>query len=215
MTPEVPESSPQVFDRGGTFTITLGRINKKVSLRFPTDDQVIKRESLTRTFFRKGNSIPEIEGQEGADADLFSQLIVGGDDIPDESKSRVLGNLLKSSVASAPERSSTGYRIEIDVTGGLKVFHELREPSEKEIRKYGRASFSLGEVRFGRQEAKTYLREVGAFYDKLFSLAEGYSANDTASIPISHKAAAVNAMLQKIREEEEADEVDPAGNFPG
>lgn len=207
------QETPKVFDRAGSFTIGLKRLGKSVTVRFPSDEEIIRRESQMRTFFRKGNSIPEVEGQDGADADLFAKIRTGGDEIPEGNVSRALGILLSAAVPDAPERTADGYSIGIDVVGGIHTEHQLREPTEKEIRKYRQASLFIGDVRFGRQEAKTHLREVGVFYDKLAKGASGYSSSEPSAIPLSHKALAVNAMLQQIRSEEEADEVDPAENF--
>lgn len=213
MSTEGNTPTPPLFNRDGQFRVVLKRIDKSVDLRFPTDEEIIRRESRMRTFYRKGNSIPEVEGQDEADAELFEAVKKGGDDLKDGAQSRAVEILLRAEATEPTrirsEKSENGYSIPITVIGGIETIHELREPTEKEIRKHGQRSLWMGNIKFGRQEARSNLSSVGDFYDKLHLKSTGYDG----AVPLSHKAVAVNALLQQIRFEEEQDEVDPAENF--
>jgi len=111
-------------------------------------------------------------------------------------------------VPEQPERTADGYRIPISIILNIPTVHTLKEPTEKQVRKYRESAIWMGDLKFGKQEAKTMLSAVGEFYDKLLVDVEGY-AGGKDSIPVTHKSVAINALLTQIKEEQESDEIDP------
>lgn len=202
------------FDRNRNITLNLKRDGKSVVVRFPSDDELAKRERRMRTFYRKGSALPEFEHLEEANFELATAIRVSGDEIDESIANRIVEAVLKA-IPDQPVRGDKGYHIPITIgkdrqTGeNIQTLHVLREPSEKEVRKYRESAIWMGDMRFGRQEAKTMLSAVGNFYDKLFVSAEGYVSKE--SIPVTHKSVAVNALLTQIKEEQELDEIDPEG----
>jgi hypothetical protein len=160
-----------------------------------------------RTFYRKGSALPEFDGLEEANLELAQLIRVSGDEVDDSTANRIVEVILKA-VPEQPERVTEGYRIPVTVVLGIETSHVLREPTEREIRKYREGAIWMGDLKFGRQEARTMLSAVGSFYDKLVVSFDGYASK--ASIPVTHKSVAVNALLTQIREEQESDEIDPA-----
>jgi hypothetical protein len=207
--PAPPKSTVPVFDRNNPLTLNLRRAGKSITVRFPSDEELAKRERRMRTFYKKGSSLPEFDGLEEANFELAQSIRTGGDEVDEASAGRIVDIVLRA-VPEQPERTSDGYRIPLSVVLNIQTAHTLREPTEKEIRKYRESAIWMGDLRFGRQEAKTMLSAVGSFYDKLHVAAEGY-AGGKETIPVTHKSLAVNALLTQIKEEQEADEVDPAG----
>jgi hypothetical protein len=203
--------SETLFDRELPIKINLTAGGKKVTLtvRYPTDDELARRERTMKVFYKRGNSLPDIENQEVADLALATAIVAPGSDEVDENiASRLIELLMRTEIPEAPERTADGFSVGIKVCNGATTVHVLREPSEREIRKYRQNAIWMGNPRFGRQEAKTLLSAVGDFYDKLLVRVEGYPEGRLA-VPINHKNAAVQAILTQINEEQEADQIDP------
>lgn len=200
------EAKTPQFERGKTLTLNLKRAGKSIQVRFPSDEELAKRERRMRTFYKKGSSLPEFENLEEANLELAQTIRTGGDEIDESSAGRIVDMILRA-VPDQPERATEGYRIPVSIVLGIPTVHTLKEPSEKQIRKYRESAVWMGDLRFGRQEAKTSLSAVGEFYDKLLVKAEGYA--NPKDIPVTHKSVAVNALLTQIKEEQEADEIDP------
>ena len=202
-------NKPQ-FERGRPLTLNLKRAGKSIQVRFPSDEELAKRERAMKTFYRKGSSLPEFENLEEANHELAKSIRVEGDEVDESVASRIVEMVLKA-VPDQPELvGPKTYRVPLTILLNIPTVHVLREPSEKEIRKYRESAVWMGDLKFGRQEAKTNLSAVGDFYDKLSVSVDGY-AGGRASVPVTHKSAAVNALLSQMNEEKEADEIDPEG----
>jgi hypothetical protein len=203
---ETPTAAPVLFDRSKSLTLNLRRAGKTVIVRFPSDEELAKRERRMRTFYKKGSSLPEFDGLEEANLELAQSIRTGGDEVDEASAGHIVDIVLKA-VPDQPERGPDGYQIKLSVVGNIQTAHTLREPTEKQLRKYRESAMWMGDLRFGRQEARTMLSAVGNFYDSLLVKVEGYAG----PVPVTHKSVALNALLTQIKEEQDQDEVDPAG----
>lgn len=208
----VTPASP-VFDRGGEFEFHLRR-DRKVIVGYPTDEDLAQRERNVKSFYAKGSALVQQEGREEADEALFAKILKGEVtqggkpiDASSEIAEEVLGRLMKCS-AGVPEQTATGYRIPLTVAAGIQTVHDLNEPTVKQKRKLQDRALILGDMRHGRQRAIGNPAAEVDFYDSLFIASEGYSGGKE-SIPANHKSAAIKAMLDQIKAEEDGDGNDP------
>jgi hypothetical protein len=198
--------TPAVFDREKPFPLKLTRQKKSVVVRFPTDDELARRERRVRTFKKSGTSQQITEGVEEAHLEFARSLRISGDEI-DLSISDRVSELILRVVPEPPIPVAEGYEISMEVMIGYQTRHTLREPTEAEMRKHEENAIWLGPWRYRRQEVRVVLSEYKATYDKLCKKVEGYSGG-AESVPSTHKAMVVTALINQIREEEEGD-VDP------
>lgn len=192
-------TNPTVFDRNLPFDFHLRR-GKVATVSYPTDEMLAQRERDVRVFYTKGSALAQEEGRDEAEDKLIAKILKSGDP---ECGAEVLGKLLRAT-PDAPEQTADGYRIPITVVAEIKTIHELREPTTKERRKFSNASYTLGDMRYGKQRAIGNLMAAVEFYDALDPKVEGYA--DIKSVPANHKAAAIKAMLDQIQSEEEGED---------
>ncbi len=203
---QVKETAPQptVFDRTGEFTIPIRLAKKSVTVKFPTDEQLCRRQAMIRvTLKRRGmeGTITELNGEDRADSELVAGIKISGDDLDGAEAGVVVERLLRAD-AEEVEREGDNFVIPVVVTGGIKTVHRLREPSTKELRDHGRSAGTRINGRHGI-EIKSSPAAFGAFYDKLLvDKATGYAGD----VPVCHKAVVVNELVAAIQRIETEDD---------
>src|SRR5437870_2290995 len=103
MTPQstaaAPAANPMVFDRQGEFTIAVKLAKKTITVRFPSDEQLCRRQAGIRTIFKRhgmDGSTTDIQGQEEADANLIQSIRISGDPLDEAEASVVVEKLLRA-----------------------------------------------------------------------------------------------------------------------
>lgn len=178
---------------------------KKATVTFPTDDQWIERMRSQRTIIRnlgRGKSTTDFTDISAHAKVLFDAIKVEGDDFDQWEAQRAIGQLAKAEPEEA-ERDGNTFVIPIRTIAGLTK-HTLRIPSQKDLADYHRRSVSIIDGRHGVQEVRINLQASGELYDKIAVKTEGYAGH----IPIIHKSAALNELINLLRYEDE-EERDP------
>jgi hypothetical protein len=193
-----------MFDSKAEIGVTLqGEQPKKVCVRFPTDEQFIawrrKKKVLQKDL---GRDKFQIEQSKPEECDLLLANAIRVDkDGPEIDKSEavhILNRLAKCEVPTKPEREGQSFLIEMKVMGRLTTTHKLRIPSVQEQMDYERMRSSVIFGKYG-QEIRINFQAAIDLYEKLKLETSGY-AND---IPVTHKAEAINVLLQELRAEDE------------
>lgn len=198
-----------LFGSAEIFDIDLKREKKSVSVRFPSDEEFAGRSRKMKTIITRqsgGSSTTETQGQEAADMDLLSKIMKGENgeyiaqpDTPacDEYEAgKVLGKLTEAE-SQESEWDGENIIVPVKVVGGLVTRHTVRMPTEKEIRKYRKGAFAFIDLRHGKQELKSNLLAIGAFYDLLKVDVEGYL---NVSVPLVHKIPVVSELMSLLDE---------------
>jgi hypothetical protein len=194
-----------MFDSRAEIGITIqGEQPKKVSVRFPSDDQFIawrrKKKVLQKDL---GRDKFQIEQSKPEDCDLALVNAIRADkDGPEIDKAEavhILNRLAKCEVPTRPEREGQAFVIEMKVMNRIATTHKLRIPSVQEQMDYERMRSSVIFGKYG-QEIRINFQAAADLYEKLKVQTSGY-AND---VPVVHKAEAINVLLQELRAEDEA-----------
>lgn len=205
------EKQKPVFDATASFTINLKREKTAVSVRYPSDDEWAARQRAITTIIQRlsgGATQTNITGVEDADEALLAKIRTDeGLALPEGLASVIIARLNRAE-ADEPEQTAEGYRIPLKVAGAETV-HEMRQPTEKEKRRYQRSAYAFIDKRHGKQELKTSLQAICDFYDLLMQRTEGYAAG--TPVPAPHKLAVVGELIAVIEAEDE--EEDPADFF--
>jgi len=196
-----------VFDRSRTITVRSKRIGKTVSVRFPTDEEVLQRDRKVRVIRKRETT--DVQGMEAANAELLDTIQEGGDAIEESEASLIIDSVLKAE-ADEGTRSADTVTVPIRAFGGIATEHELRIPNTTEERKHRRTAYGVIDRPYGAREIKTNGDAIKDFYDLLFKRVSGYAQNTKEAVPLSLKVAAVLEMLRLINAADE--EEDPA-NF--
>lgn len=188
------DKTPQApgFNSEAAFTIDLRREKKSVICRFPSDEEYAARQRSMKTVITSagvGRSTTETEGMEESASDLLEKIQTGGDRGLDGAQACAVIERLCKAEAEQPSESAEGYVIPLMVCGA-KVSHEIRVPTEKQSRAYGKSAFKFVDLRHGRQELKTNLTAIGDYYDSLVVRTEGYDS----TVPLAHKVAVISEL---------------------
>lgn len=194
-----------MFDSKAEIGLTIqGDPPKKVVVRFPNDSEFIawrrKKKVVQKDLGRRSFQI-ESSKPEAVDLALVNALRVDTDGPTlDEAESYyILTRLAECEVDTRPDREGSSYVITMKVMRKLTTTHTLRIPSVKEQMDYERMRSSVTFGQYGRQEIKINFQAAAELYDKLKVSVTGY-AND---VPVSHKAEAINVLLQELRADQE------------
>lgn len=205
------------FDLFGIFKVRIiAETDKIVTVRYPTDDEWVRRVRATKTFRKSlGRKRAEFTpSSTGAfDAELFKKIRSDASiDLDEFESTHVIDRLDRTEVLST-EREGRVYVSTFKTFGGSIVSHSLRIPTEKAVRKYydqsGKTTF---EAR--NSEIRSYLEPSGPFYDEHFESATGYVIPENKTllecVPINHKSVIISEMLMTIQEASQEDaDIDP------
>lgn len=202
------QKKPASFDASQHFGIKIqSGGEKRCVVRFPTDREWcehIRAQVTIRRTMGRGRSTTESAGDEKADAELFSAIRVSspeGVDFDAADGSEVIGKLQRADMEDSVREGDT-LRIKLRVLGGVLTEHVLRQPTQKQMREYGRSATRWVNARRA-QEIRTFLEPSGELYDKLSVSVSGY----VGAPSIAHKASAVNELLSYLAELDEDDEL--------
>ena len=198
-----PSENPKVFDRTGEFTIPIRLAKKTITVRFPTDAELCRRQAMIRiTLQRFGmeGTKTKVDGEERADLELIKSIKISGDDLDGAEANFVIERLLRAE-ADESQREGDHFVIPIVVTGGIRTTHTLREPTIAEIRKHDRATAE--DTINGRRGAEFRISPArfGEFYDRLLKETNGY----VGEVPVSHKVVVVRELVAAARQIETED----------
>lgn len=205
------------FDLFGIFTVRLiAEIDKIVTVRYPTDDEWVKRvramKTLRKSLGRKrAEFTPSSTG--AFDAELFKKIRSDNSmDLDEFESTNVIDRLDRTEVISTVREGRT-YVSSFKTFGGSIVSHSLQIPSEKFVRKYyDQSGKTIFEAR--NSEIRSFLEPSGPFYDERFEAATGYVVPEGKQllecIPINHKSVIISEMLMAIQEANQEDmDIDP------
>lgn len=204
-----------MFDRSKEFALRSKRAGKQITVRFPTDAELIehsRRIEIIRRSLGSGRGVEtDIKGDDQAADWLVNLIRVAGSAEVDEAEAAYfLDRILASDVESCLVNEQAA-EIKLRVCGPTFVVHRLRIPTLKEERAFNKSLAKPITLPNGVSRQRANLEPFADFYKLLSNGPSGYAAVDDA-VPIIHKSAALNAMIAAMNalEVEEADE-----NFTG
>jgi len=192
-----------VFDTTAEFSVSIRSGGQKTCrLRWPTDDEFCDRTRARKTVRRasgRGQGSIEVTNAAEVDAELFDKvrLDTDGPAFDEFEKSKALARLERCEVIES-ELAGDEFHVTLAVPGG-ETRHILRVPMQKDVVEYGRQSVRVVDTGRRSQSINVALEPAGALYDKVMVKTEGYGG----SVPITHKEAAIQELLQSLREEDE------------
>ena len=224
-------AEPEVLfdDSKNAHVLLIGKVNRMIEIRWPTDSELIRRQSATKIISKdlgRGNRSTEVESDDKVSAKLFSELRVHDtDDLDPAEAVEVLERLTDVEIVNV-EREGTNIRVWLNVLGSTsllveevetpvstpcRVEHLLEIPSRRDLINYGRSSISRKQGSFGRTETQIHLEVAVPLYEKMVRATAGYA--EGSGIPLTHKASAVNALVAELDREASREDIDPV-NFP-
>lgn len=200
-----------MFDRTKEFALTSKRAGKSVTVRFPTDAELIehsRRIEIIKRSLGSGRGVEtDIRGDDQA-ADWLMNLIrvSGASEIDEAEAAYFLDRILSIDVESCAVNGSTA-EIKLRVCGNQITSHSLRIPTLKEERAFTKSLPRPVSLPNGISRQRASLEPFSSFFDSLSAGFDGYASVPDA-VPITHKSAAINAMTTAMNtlEVEEADE---------
>ena len=198
-----------MFNPANHFTASiLSGGTKKVTLRWPTDQQWAQRARETkikRRVLGGGRTVREKSPDTEADVQLFDAVHVAGGEAFDEfEKSAAIGKLETAEVVEVARKDDL-FRITLKVVGGTQVSHRLRIPTQRQMFAYQNSAVRVVDHR-RTQELQMFLEPSETLWNAIAEGVEGY-AEGKQSVPITHKDTAVMELLAVLNEQE--DDTDP------
>lgn len=181
-------------------TITAPDGDKRVTVSYPSDEQLIERSRKMKLVSRslgRGKSRTETEPDYAADLALFNTIKVSGDDLDEYEAAQVISRLVRCTVEDS-RRDGNRFVVILKVPGA-KTTHTLKIPTAKQTSEYSRAAVSVIEGRHGLQEMRLNPHASMELYDKLLDTAAGYAG----AVPQPHKEVVISeimALLNSIQD---------------
>lgn len=161
-----------------------------ISLRFPTDQEWIKRQQSRRVIQKtlgRGASETDVLGAEDADAALLSAITTDTNLQPGEAS--LIVNLLSMVFVSNVERDGTGYEVTIQTCGDIERKYVLKVPSAKQVMDYTRKRSRAIDLPWGQTEFRINIEAAAALFDELCEL---------KTTSIIYKDAAIRAVVGEM-----------------
>ena len=194
-----------VFDRTKNIVITLKHPDgdKKVEVRYPTDDELIRRQLKRKIFIKqqgRGASDTDIPDYSDDDLAIFNKLREGeckDVDVDGYEATLVIERICRAEVlADGVEESSGSYLVKLQIPGG-EATHTIKVPSARQLFKYRRAFSSVRDLPRGRQEMTIHMEAAGELYDAMMSKTTAYPQAEGA-VPINHKVVVVKTVIDEV-----------------
>lgn len=199
-TPAATGHGVRVFRGDAKIGVPLGLSNRKVTVRWPSDDEWIEYDRQTRLITEQlgdGSSRTITEGEEAASTGLLRKINLNGEPCEEDDAAAVT-LMLSRCETGRPDRAGQVIEIPLTILGGIETRHFLRLPTEKELRNFNNSAWSVRNRR-RTSEIKADLRLMSKFYDTLTDRApEGYE--DGSGVPVIHKQAVISELLLTINE---------------
>jgi hypothetical protein len=183
-----------MFNSKARFTQKLlSGVDKTVTLRFPTDAELMSRSRRLVTVTR-GNGTQDLKDLGGVEQAFVAQLLEG--DNPELSEGEAIyvsDRLLRAKIVEA-NREGNRFTISLRVPGG-EVNHSLDIPTLDAARKYAKTSFKT-EPKRNKVESHQVLDGVAPFWASMNGAATGYA--EGSEIPLNHKEAAIEEIIGQL-----------------
>ena len=192
------------FDTNQGFAVPIRREAglTKVLVRWPTDEEWIERSKGWRiTMHRLGRGITETK-VESEQADLRLYLKIREEDSPElnADEAKVVVDTISRCDINDVQLDQDEAEVEMTLVNGLKVTHTLRIPTSAEVTQFKRASARVMDLPHNVQQIRTNLQAGASLWDKCH-VAHG---NYTNGVPITHRDAAVRAVIDACERAVEA-----------
>ncbi len=182
---------------------------KPITLRFPTDEEWIERESRRKTiieFTATGDTSSTVLDADEEETELLRKLCP--DSIQDDIEPMEAGRLIDQLKFSAIENEGEGLqgnhlRVALRVPGALTT-HTFRMPSAKELQKYHRNLYDQQPCGKRKVSSIRNLRFLGELYSKMILECTGYAG----AAPVIHQADALFLAFLNLEQE-----IDSTKNF--
>jgi hypothetical protein len=180
---------------------------KKISVRFPSDDEWIERQRHRKIVqIQLGRGKAKAILPEGGEADLLllSKIIGPDTEITDPAEAARILEKLSEAEARETVRVPEGFSVKTEVRGGVVTEHVLSVPSASDMAQFN----NLREVIScpnGRTELCVHLNVAGNLYRKLLQRCDGYA---TGNAPIVHQLTALTAVINAFQAELSDDETE-------
>lgn len=191
--------SEQEFDSNRQIDLKLQSANgaKALTIRFPSDAEWIERQQKRKIIVKQlGRGISDTITPDSADIDLelLKQIRIGEEelDIDEYEASRIIDQLSQADVDDVLPGAAS-YTVILKVPGAT-VSHSMLMPSAKDIFQYRRSFIRSLNLPYNKQQLTINLEAAASLYEKAGAKAFGYSAE----VPIIHKAAVVQAVVEHI-----------------
>lgn len=179
-----------------------------VQVRYPTDQEWCERTRklrLVQTPIGRGRSTTEAVNAVECNAELYRRIALNGHSGIDAAEAAYVIDRLERCEIAAIEREGGGFAVTLRCVGARTV-HRLKAPTLKQVQDYRRASVPVPQRNRNVIEYRTRLEPAGQLYAELAETAEGY---ESRNIPIIHKEAVVEAVINEIDRLMDDEDEDP------
>lgn len=205
----------QLFDRGKEFEVPImsGGV-KRCVVRWPTDAEWCERtrkQAIVKSNLGRGKSTTDVLNAKELDAALFAKIRIDkdGPEFDDADAVAVIRKLGRCELLGPEDdqppvalREGDNFRIRFKVPKAT-VVHVLRGPRQVDIQRYSAASVGVPVDERNHQTFRFKLEPAGELYDAIKVESTGYADG----VPITHKEAAIAALLQALQIEDEDPEL--------
>lgn len=171
--------------------------DKKLTLRFPTDEEWAEQQRKTRVIVKhlgRGKKETSTPGSEEVAALLLDQIQPGEKVAVDSyTAERIITAVGQVNVDGAV-REGNLLAVTLRVPGGITK-HTVRIPSAKELKAYNTAYCHAIDLPYSCQELRINIMAAGELYDAIKQSIEGYACD---IVPVIHKVAVVRAVTDAV-----------------
>lgn len=214
---EATQSAPRLFNRNRHFPLKSTRIGKSVTVRFPTDAEILERQRkikiLSRSLGGGRGSMDDVQGTEAASAALMEDIYLDGDKCDPAESAYFIARLFRADIDSC-ERIGDAFDIRMTVLGGAQTRHVLKVPTVKQSNDYADGAFAAINRAAGVREIRVNPEKDSDLYNKLEDSKgrEGYESTGPDAVPLCHKSAVISRLHVALSEEDSRD-VEEGENF--
>ncbi len=170
--------------------------DKVAKLRFPTDEEFIKRQQSRKLNIRNlGNGESETvaaDGAEEVDMALFNAIRLGddaGDEFDEFEAAEAIQQITSAVVIDLDDSHPEGIAVKLEVPGG-EVTHIVKVPSRKQLAIYRQSRARVRDGRFNLMRMVLNLEADLKIYKEIAVSAEGYEGE----VPVFHAAPVAQAV---------------------
>jgi hypothetical protein len=189
-----------LFSTERTFEVELPdpEGTKVVAVRFPTDDEWIKRSKRRKTIIKdlgRGRSTTDTVGGEKVDAEIFEAIRKDAAVTIEPEEAMVLLDWISTCDVVSAERKAGEVIVTLRLGDASEVEYTMRCPSLKECVTYKRSVGKAYDLQYGQREIIVDISASSKFFDSLLKSVNGYE--EGSKIPIIHKTVAVRCAVDK------------------
>ncbi len=198
--PSGGETKPPIFDSTRPIKMRLHGPDglKILSLRWPTDDEWIARESAKKVITRKlpdGSEETTLDSED-ADLELVEKILTEPAEV-DAAEATIVVQRLNHALPDLATLEGGLFTVPLEIPGGTTT-HIVRMPTAKERLKWTKSAYHVYDMGHKRRRQMIDLHFVAGLYKAMMRETVGYANG----VPVIHQSWVLGAVFDRVEKEE-------------